>query len=250
MEKYIKGGVIIEKKKTILKNKLILVGFPGMAFVGKGVAEYIINALNLDLEVTIHPYHSPANVAVDNGLIIPPTINIYTKREVELAVITSSFQPQSDEGQNIIAHMLLDYLVNKKVFGIISAAAYVTATPSKPRKTYVASTNKDFLKKLLDIGLIPMEGGISGLNGLIPGISHMYGLPGAVILGETSEIYIAGNIMDYLAIASILDVIKKLINIEIDTRELFKKGEEIEEKITSQVLKEIEEEKPKTPTHL
>jgi predicted ATP-grasp superfamily ATP-dependent carboligase len=79
----------------------------------------------------------------------------------------------------------------------------------------------------------------------------MYGLPGAVLLGETGEIYVAGNLMDYLAVASVLEAISKIANIELDTRELFRKGEELEEKITTQALREIEtEEKPSAPTHL
>ncbi len=251
MEKYAKTGIIIEKKKTMLKQKIVLIGFPGMALVGKGVAEYLINALGLELEVVMHPIHSPANVVVDNGLIITPSINIYSKRDVDIAVVTSSFQPQTDEGQNIVAHFVLEYLANKKVLSIISAAAYVTSNPSKPRKVYVASTHREFLRRLLDIGLSPMEGGISGLNGLIPGLSYMYGLPGAVLLGETGEIYVAGNLMDYLAVASVLEAISKIANIELDTRELFRKGEELEEKITTQALREIEtEEKPSAPTHL
>lgn len=251
MEKFTKNAIILERKKTILKQKIVLIGFPGMALVGKGVAEYLINILGLELEAVIHPIHSPANVVVDNGLIIAPSINIYTKRDVDLAVVTSSFQPQTDEGQNMVAHLLLEFLVNKKILSIISAAAYVTSNPSKPRKVYVASTHRELLRKLLDLGLIPMEGGISGLNGLIPGLSYMYGLPGAVLLGETGELYVAGNIMDYLAVASVIEAISKLTNIELDTRELYRKGEELEEKITSQALREIEtEEKPSAPTHL
>jgi len=39
MEKYAKTGIIIEKKKTMLKQKIVVIGFPGMALVGKGVAE-------------------------------------------------------------------------------------------------------------------------------------------------------------------------------------------------------------------
>lgn len=247
-----KDGLIIEKKKAIYKNKLAVIGFPGMAYIGKGVADYLINALKLDLEVIIHPIYSPANVVVERGSISPPTINIYSKRDIDVVVITSSFQPQSDEGQNYVAHMLLDYLASKKVQGIMAAAAYVTSSPSKPRRTYVASTNKDLLKKLIEIGLTPIDGGIAGLNGLIPGLSHLYGVPGAVILGETGEVYVAGNIMDPLSIASVLEVFKKVLAVEFDLSELYERGREIEERLISQLAKQIgeKEEKPSLPTHL
>lgn len=251
MDKMLKEGVILERKKAQLKHKIALIGFPGMAYVGKGVADYIVSTLGLELEVTIHPFHSPANVIVNDGMIIAPSIYIYTRRDANVAVVTSSYQPQSDEGQNAVAHMLLGYLAEKKVLGVLSAAAYVTSSPSKPRKVYAASTSRELLNKLVSLGLIPMEGGISGLNGLVPSLAQLYGLPGAVLLGETSEVHVAGNIIDYLAIASVLDVIIKLTNISLDIKDLVKKGEEIEEKITTQVLKEIEEgEKPATPTHL
>jgi len=243
-----RDGVIIEKKKMVLKNKLVIVGFPGMALVGKGVADFIIGYLGLEPEVTIHPLSSPSNVVVDGGIMALPTINIYTKRDVGIAVVTSSFQPQSDEGQNAIAHILAEYFASKKVLGVISAAAYVTPNPSKPRRVYVASTSKEFLKRLADMGLIPMTGGISGLNGLIPGIAQLYGVPGATLLGETGEIYMAGNIVDYLAIASVIEIINKIAGLELPVDDLYRKGLEIEEKIAASTVKE-EEEKP-SPTYL
>lgn len=248
-------AIIVEKRRRgSYRNKVAVIGFPGMALIGKGVADFIAATLGLEVDAFIHPVHSPPNVAVEGGRIVAPLITVYGKKNSNVVVITSAFQPQSDEGQNEVAHVILEYLSEKEVDGVISAAAYVTSTPSKPRKVYVASSDKSMLERLVSLGAIPMEGGISGLNGLIPGLAHLYGIPGAALLGETGEAYVANNLIDYLGISSVVTVIGRAIGISFNVAELVEKGEEIENRLLVSLARAAEvgerAEKPPAPTHL
>ena len=241
--------VIKELVEVSLRNKNIIIGFPGMAFVGKMTAESIIRQLGLEKITSIFPIVSPGSVSVDKGMLKPPEIAIYTKKEAPVAVLTAPFQPHSEEGQNEVAHAILEYFADKDAQTIIAAAAYVNPRPSIPRKVYVAATNDQLLQKLSKFGTIEMQGGISGLNGLIPGLAPIYGMEGAVLLGETGEIYVAGGIVDYRSVMELLRIIGELINHQFDLQELQKNAEEVERQIKMAFTPEKpekEEERPAT----
>ncbi len=223
--------LVIDESGDMLRGKTLIVGFPGMAFVGKMTAEYLIEKLMLKRVLTIYPSEAPAAVAVTNGLLEPPSINIYASENHSIGVLTGPFQPKNDESQQRLAHRILEILRKKEVREIIAAAAFVVAKAGEERRVYATATDNELLGKLLDMGCVPMEGGISGLNGLIPALARMYGMRGAVLLGETGEIYVAGGMTDYKSVASVVKIVSEYIGEKIDTTDLYRKAEQLEETI-------------------
>ncbi|MEM0021448.1 MAG: PAC2 family protein [Fervidicoccaceae archaeon] len=245
---------IIEKENLKdLSGKTVIVGFPGMAFIGKVTADVLVNKLSLKEVAEIYSYDAPASVGVSEGLIQLPSIKIYSNHDLDLAVLTASYQPQAEEGQNRLAHELSRKLSEIGVRRIISAAAYVTPEVPEKRRVFVAATEKRLVEEFSALGCIPMDGGISGLNGLLPGLAEIYGMEGAALLGETGEFFVAGGMVDYLSVAEIVKVISSYLQLNIAVDELIERAREIEEGVKRAIARSMtmEEKKEKEPsTHM
>lgn len=229
MDEY--GLIIRSTGEAQLKGKTIVVGFPGMALVGKVAADALAEKLSLRPVSRIYTFHGPGSVAVDKGILQPAEITVLARPGSPLAVVTSGFQPPDDQGQNRVAHGLLEYLSLSGASTVIAAAAYVNPHPSEERKVFVAASSSSLLEHLARHGDIEMEGAISGLNGLIPGLAPAYGMEGGVVLGETGEIYVAGGIIDYRAAAAVARAISAYAGMRLDVSDLIKQAEKVEEQI-------------------
>jgi len=246
---------IIEKGSLKeLKGKTVIIGFPGMAFVGKAAAEALINKLSLEDVADIYSYDAPSSVVVEEGIIHLPIINLYSKDDIDIAVLTASYQPQSEEAQNRLAHELDRKLSELGVRKIISAAAYVSPEIPEKRRVFVAATDKRLVEEFRELGCTPMDGGISGLNGLLPGLAEVYGMEGAALLGETGELFVAGGMVDYFSVAEVLKVISAYLQLSIQLDDVVSKAKEIEESMKKAIERTAaaeEEKREKEPsTHM
>ncbi len=246
---------IIEKGNLgALKGKTLIIGFPGMAFVGKATADILINKLSLEEVAGIYSYDAPSSVIVNEGIMEVPSIRIYGKNGLELAVLTATYQPQSEEAQNRLAHELSRKLSEMGVRKIIAAAAYVSPEAPEKRRVFVAATQKRLVEEMVEHGCIPMDGGISGLNGLLPGLAEIYGMEGVALLGETGEIFVAGGMVDYLSVSEVLKVISSYLKIDIQIDDIISRAKEIEESMKRAIARSAsmeEEKREKEPsTHM
>uniref|UniRef100_A0A7J3ZJV0 Proteasome assembly chaperone family protein n=1 Tax=Fervidicoccus fontis TaxID=683846 RepID=A0A7J3ZJV0_9CREN len=226
-----------------LEGKLVVVGFPGMALVGKNVADALVRKFYLEKKASIFTIHAPGAVPVERGILKPAEISLYTKEDSPVAVLTSPFQPSSEESQNALAHSILSFLEKYNAKRVLAAAAYVSPEPALPRRVYVAASSTHLLERLRGLGAIVMNGGISGLNGLIPGLAPVYSMEGAVLLGETGEFYVASGIVDYRAAAEVVLVIGKLLNVQLEVSDMISSAESVERWIRESLRREGEEER-------
>lgn len=246
---------IIEKGNLEgLKGKTLIIGFPGMAFVGKATADILISKLSLEETADIYSYDAPSSIIVNEGVMLAPSIKIYSKNGLDIAVLTASYQPQSEEAQNRLAHELSRKLSEIGVRRIIAAAAYVSPEVPEKRRVFVAATEKRLVNELVEYGCIPMDGGISGLNGLLPGLAEIYGMEGIALLGETGELFVAGGMVDYLSVAEVLKVISTYMQLNLQLDDILSKAKEIEESVKRAIAKSVsmeEERREKEPsTHM
>ena len=92
--------------------------------------------------------------------------------------------------------------------------------------------SEEFMEKLRVLGAIPISDGvISGLNGIVVGWPHMYGIEAACILGETWRSIVDMGLADYRAAKAVIEFIAKFLGIEVDTSEFDKQADEVEENI-------------------
>lgn len=219
-----------------LSNSVAIVGFPGMGLVGKFTAEYFIRNFKSELMGRVIGYGFPSQLLVTRGIGSLITLDMYHVKinDKKLLVITSATQPTNHWEQHELAEIIAKNLAEKGVKTLFAAAAFVgdMVTESKARKIYIAAGNEELVNKLLKHGAIPINDGvISGLNGIIVGWAQLYGIESACILGETWRAIVDMGLTDYRAAKTVIEFIAKILGIKVDTKDLDKNADEVEENI-------------------
>ncbi len=235
---------VFELKSFELKDYTVVSGFPGMALVGKVSVDFLIDTLKGELVAEIYSYGSPSYIMVDNGIGELPVAELYVVKDKKIAILTGNYQPLTSELQHEFSDKIVELLVSKGATRILTTAAYVSESVSGERKVFIAANDERILEELKQLGGTPMvEGGVTGLNGLIVGWAGVYGVPAACIMGETVSAYAEATIADYRAAKAVLQLLVKYLKLEgIDLSELDAKAKEIEEeakKIREELVKKM-----------
>ncbi|HIP96879.1 MAG TPA: hypothetical protein EYH32_06655, partial [Anaerolineae bacterium] len=98
---------------------------------------------------------------------------------------------------------------------------------SREPRVWGTATNVQLVEYLKAYKVMPMgEGSIGGLNGLLLGVARQRGMEGVCLLGEM-PIY-ATRIANPKASRAILEVLTKMLGLEIDLEELTAMAEQVE----------------------
>lgn len=228
-----------------LRDPYIIVGLPGIGNVAKISADYLIKQLKAELFVEFYSPVFPPYVLIGEGRIVELLKNEFyywknNRSKNDLIIFTGNTQALTSKAQYVVAEKILDRVEEFKVKKLISIAAYVVDRPDEKPKVYGAATQPELLKELKQYGVTPMgEGSIGGANGLIVGLAKVRNISGICLLSETLPGYItpSGRILtDPKAAQAILEVLSKMLEIDIDLRHL-----EEEIKLTDVVSHEVEE---------
>ncbi len=235
---------IFELKPFELKGYTVISGFPGMALVGKVSVDFLIDSLKGEPVAEIYSYGSPSYILVNNGLGELPVAELYLVRDRKLAILTGNYQPLTSELQHEFSDKIVELFASKGVKRILTTAAYVSESVGEQRRVYIAANNERILKELVELGGTPMvEGGVTGLNGLVVGWAEVYGISAACMMGETVSAYAEATIADYRAAKAVLELLVKYLGIKgLDLSELDVKAKEIEEeakKIREELVKKM-----------
>jgi proteasome assembly chaperone (PAC2) family protein len=114
----------------------------------------------------------------------------------------------------MLTHQILGTSRELGVKKVITAAAYVLS-PGEERKPVVgAGSSPESVEWLRENGVEVLKGGIIvGMNGLLPCLSPLLGMEGVCLLGTTK-----GGLADPEATKNILQVLSKMLDLEIDLR--------------------------------
>jgi hypothetical protein len=205
---------------------VLVCGLPGSGFVGKLGADQIISVFQAEriAEYTRDDFPPQVNVKED-GTAAPLRAELYlakTGQAHDIIVFTADAQPATSEGEYELAEEVIGFAEKHGVKTVYTLAAYITGAFPKTPKVYGSGTTKEMLSTISDRGVILMkDGGITGMNGLIIGVAALHGLSGACLLGETS-----GYVIDAGASKAVIEVLGRVIEVNIDTASLVKKAEE------------------------
>lgn len=237
----------IEHVSLVPHRAIAIVGFPGMGLVGKTVVAFLIRALNMTHVGTIYGTRFPAHLLVNaSGLGDINRVDVYAAERDgrSLLVITGDAQPMSDADQHSLARFIASRLKRMKVAEVIAAAAYVSDVVVPHRRVFVVGTSTEVIGKYVREGAVPLsEGYVSGLNGIIVGWAKVYGIDGVCLLGETWRSIVEMNYVDYSASRMILEVLKRVWGLEMDTGELEEKGRSVEREIEAVMQRLAERER-------
>ena len=212
-----KETFVKETMRVQLKNPVLIEGLPGLGIVGKIVAKYLARQLKAQRFAELYSPHFPYYVLVNkrgNVRLLRGEFHFWKNQtgENDLVLLSGDSQAQTIEGQYEVANCILDFATKLGIKLIITVGGFRKETDETP-KVMAVSTNPELLKKALEAEAIfsPPGNPIVGTAGLLLGLARFRNINALCFLGETR-----GYLPDPNAAKSILEVLQRLLNIQID----------------------------------
>ncbi|HSQ53447.1 MAG TPA: PAC2 family protein [Acidobacteriota bacterium] len=221
-----KSTVIKELVNVELKNPIMVEGFPGLGMVGSIATTYLVKQLKALKMATLYSPHFPYHVLVNkkgSARLLRGEFYFWKNEtgENDFILLTGDSQAQTIEGQFEVANSILDFAEKKNVKTVITLGGYRNEIEETPNVVAV-STNPTLFEKALKAKAISSEAGtpIVGTAGLLLGLAKFRKIDALCLLGETR-----GYFPDPKTAKSILEILKRILAVDVDLRGL---DEEIE----------------------
>jgi len=212
-----KETFVKETMQVELRNPVLIEGLPGLGMVGKIVARYIIKQLKAQRFAELYSPHFPYYVLVNkkgNVRLLRGEFYFWKNQtgENDLVLLSGDSQAQTIEGQYEVANCILDFATKVGAKLLITAGGFRRETEETP-KVMAVSTNPELLKRALEAQAISSPSGnpIVGTAGLLLGLARFRNIDALCLLGETR-----GYLPDPKAAKSILEVLQRLLDIQVD----------------------------------
>lgn len=226
-----------------LKDPVLIEGLPGIGHVGKLVADHLVKELNAELVVRIYSHYFPPQVIVlGDGTVRLPVNEVYAWKSngsaPDLLILVGDFQSITSEGHFELVNVYLQIAKSFGVKRIYTLGGYGVGKFVEEPYVIGATNKPELIEEMKKYGVRfePGEpgGGIIGAAGLLLGISTLEGIEAVCLMGVTS-----GYIVDPKSAKAVLDVLTKILNLEVSKEALEKRAKEME-KIVAQI-KEVQE---------
>ncbi|MDD3159490.1 MAG: PAC2 family protein [Candidatus ainarchaeum sp.] len=252
---------ILVIKKLNLNNAVLLVGLPGIGLVGKIAIDYLMKELHPEKIAEIYSYSFPPSVHTKDSKIelIHDEVFYLKKGKQDFLFLAGPVQPTLDpktgtsEEHYEFSETLIGFFKSIGVKEIVTLAGINIGDKrldSNPN-VVVAGTDNEVVSSWVKIGAKEdkKEGLISGVAGLLVGLSRMYGVKGVCLMGETNIQLIYG---DNGSAKKLIEVICKKYNLKIKMQSIAKDAKEIEKtfKELTKQLHALEEEPTEQNTKL
>ena len=147
----------------------------------------------------------------------------------DIVVFIGEAQPPS--GKYAFCRQLIEFAQELGVERVFTFAAMATQMhPEHDSRVFGAATNEESLAELKRLEMELLEDGhIGGLNGILLGAAAEMGLGGACLLGEMPHIF--AQLPFPKASLAVLKVFTMIADIDIDTAELAKQAQAMEEQL-------------------
>ena len=230
--------------KPELDNPQMVAAWPGMGFLAKISADYLRRQIKATKFAEIKYFH---NVLVySNGVadLAPIKHKLYASKEHNIVICVGDAQPSIPEESLRLAQQIADMAKELGVKRIFTMAAYPNDFYDKPG-VYGVFTDERSREELTDLGVTILEndGAVNGLNGVMIGIAKSMGIQGICLMGDITY----ANIPQHLASKAVLEVLVKLLGIDIDTNQLNIRAKKIDASIKKRLDIYEEEEDLKIP---
>ena len=237
-----------------LNNPVLIEGLPGVGNVGKLAADHLVDELNAVQFATIYSQFLPPQVLVDDDSVIRLVNNsLYywksTKPEQnDIIFLIGDFQGITPEGQYELAMAVVELAAEMGVKRIFTLGGYGLGKIVQEPRVLGAATEISIVEELAEYGLEFSKNdpgsGIVGASGLLLGLGKLKGIEGACLMGETS-----GYFVDPAAAKAVLQMLTKILQVEIEYTKLVEKASQIEE-FHASILKDLEQNTEKSSKDL
>ncbi|MEM2760669.1 MAG: PAC2 family protein [Nitrososphaerales archaeon] len=218
----------LRRIEDIKMDDIILVAsLPDMGRVGGLVSGFLAKQLDAKLVAEIESVEKPW-VKYENGIVSLhiDMYRIYADKQNSMIIFTGDTQPQDTHELYALCHLLLDTLQEYgNIKRLYSAGGYLKQEVLGDPKVYGTANNTDLLKELEKYNVQRLGSEINSVtwfNGLILGFAAKRNIQGLGLFAEIDN----PNVPQNAAARSIVKVIARMINTEINT-----KGLEVQEDV-------------------
>ena len=214
----------------------LVVGLPGMAYIGKLSIDYLIQQLKAELIAEVYSKHFPPFVIIkEDGLVELMHNELHSFRDEtgkDIVFLSGNSQAFSPEGQYELSEKVLDWAIENGVKRVYSIAALVTDRQFDVPNVHATATSPTMLEEAKSRGAQPMDHGIiGGENGLILGLARKKNIEGTCLLAETHgyQAPTGEYVIDPRAAKAALNVLTQILNVKVDMGPMEKEAIEMDE---------------------
>ena len=220
--------VIRETKKLPLKKPVIIEGFPGIGMVGTICASYLAEKLQMELVGSMHSPHFPPISAIHDYKPVSPA-RIYASKKHNLIVLFSEFVIPAETVFGL-SSAILDYARAKKASALYSLAAI--AQPEPNDTIYGIASTPALGEQLKKNGVeLIREGATQGVSGVLIAECAARSFPAANLMTQSAAP------LDPRAAAKLLDKVSSMLKISINTTDLVKQADAVEQRMRQSMEK-------------
>lgn len=229
-------------EKPELENPQMIAAWPGMGFLAKISADYMRRQIKATKFAEIKYFHNVLIYNKGQAELAPIRHKLYASKEHNLIICVGDAQPSIPEESLRLARKIAEMAKELGVKRIFTMAAYPNDFYEKP-SVYGVFTNPESRDELTNLGvtILENEGAVNGLNGVMIGVAQSLGISGICLMGDITY----ANVPQHLASKAVLEVLVKLLGIEIDTNQLNIRAKKIDASIKKRLdIFEEDEEAP------
>ncbi len=230
--------ITVVTEEPELKDPILIEGLPGVGNVGKLAAEHLLDNIEAVKFADIYSKHFPPQVVLDEDCVINMVNNeVYYAKNVgggkDLIILVGDYQGLTPEGQYELSNHVIQMCLELGVKTLFTLGGYGIGKIIDTPRVLGAVTSADMKEGLEQHGVVFSSGepgsGIVGASGLLLGLSKIYGMEAACLMGETS-----GYFVDPKGAEAVLRVLNSIIGLDMDMTELETKAEQVDQ-ITSKI---------------
>jgi uncharacterized protein len=204
-----------------IKDATVIEGSPELGLIGNIIGWLLVEELKMEEIGHIESKHFPPLAVLYKGVAIHP-FRIYSTNDLVLFLSDFVVPPEVTYD---MTNAIVEWMKRNKSKEIITLNSIVV--PRKIKQVAAAANSFEGLKRLskLDLPILPF-GNITGISGTLLTRSRASKIPASCLFAEVLNQY-----PDPRAAASVVDVLNRMLDINVDPEPLLKEAEEIETRL-------------------
>ena len=247
--KHTRIAITYRSKQPVMADPIFIEGLSGLGNVGLIAASHLIRSEGVEKLADVYsPYFIMPGMPIPgilytDGVAELPKNEIYYDLEQNFVIILGFYQGSTPNSYFRFADSILDLCDDFGVKRIFTLGGYGTGQYHESPAVHGVATSSEIVEIIKNKGVLVedgQKGPISGVSGLLLGLGKERGFEGTCLLGETF-----GDLPDPKAAKAVLGALCKITGIKVDTSELDKEIELLEDEIhkrAMQIKNQIEEE--------
>ncbi len=222
-----------------VKDAIVLEGSPELGLIGNILGWLLVEELKMKQIGYIDSKEFPPLAVLYKGIAIHP-FRVYSTDGIVLFLSDFIIPPNVSYD---MSNAIVDWMERNNSKGLITFNSMVVM--EKSGSVAGAANSEEALKKLgeLDLPILPF-GNVNGLSGSLLTKTAIKNIPASCLFAEVLNQY-----PDPRAAASLVNVLNKMLNIDVNAQPLLKEADEIEERLKELAKRVQSENEPESPIY-